>query len=199
MDKDIKKESVKSEGKDKHNDMKTNKNKTQLVVVFIIGLLIGTFASPLIFSDSYESDEITSDNNTLEKIDIPSGTEERDVSTLDTTSSDNVITVLDQLAGDRVLIDTVELSVSGWVVVHEDLEGSFGNALGAARFDTGQHKRGYVKLLRNTVPDTLYYVILYQDNGDKQFSLSDDIPLTDLANNPIGATFRTIMIDRKTN
>lgn len=199
MDKGIKKESVESEGKDK--DTQTNNkqgmsNTTQLIVVFIIGLLIGTFGSPAVLSDRYEKGD---DDTAMVEQDSDKPGEEGNGQDTPTTPTLNTVLVSDQLAGDRVLLEEVELAVSGWVVVHEDLNGSLGNALGAARFDAGTHERGYVKLLRNTEVNQNYYIVLYEDNGDGAFSLTDDTLLANTDNGPISETFKTIMIDRKTN
>ena len=112
-------------------------------------------------------------------------------------SENGSISVSDQLSGDRVLLDEVSFESVGWVVIHEENNGVLGNALGARRFDAGLNKKGYVKLLRNTEIDQTYHALLYNDNGDKEFNLENDMPLRDSAGGFIEAVFNVVRVDRK--
>ena len=67
----------------------------------------------------------------------------------------------------------------GWAVVYEDSKGAPGWILGARRFGPGMYENEAVELLRGTTPGNVYYVIIHGDNGDKQFDLKADLPLTD--------------------
>ena len=161
--------------------------RNKVVLSFIVGIVIGstgtwialgsTVLSPTIFINSFESLE--------------------DVALINTTLLEYIV-VEDQLAGDRVLIKEIALTDSGWAVVHEDAGGIPGNALGAQRFDKGVHS-GTIDLLRNTNIDQSYYVLLYRDNGDREFDLVTDSIVIDTDDNPVGDTFRVIKIDRKIN
>ncbi len=79
------------------------------------------------------------------------------------------ISVSDQAAGEMVTLGRVDMTVDGWVVVHEDRDGAPGNILGAQRFDAGSYSGGSVELLRPTVAGGKYYVMLHADDGDKMY------------------------------
>lgn len=102
-----------------------------------------------------------------------------------------VLSVSAQKAGESVVLDSVELTEVGWVVIHEDRGGAPGNALGAARFEAGVHTGVAVPLLRATVPGGLYYAIIHSDDGDRIFDIKKDLPLADSAGAAVRATFTT--------
>ena len=74
------------------------------------------------------------------------------------------------------------------MVIHEGTASHVGNALGAARFDKGEHS-GVVGLLRPTEPGVTYRAVLYRDNGDKEFNLDTDFPFLQDGNQPVLTTF----------
>ncbi|MCD5384392.1 MAG: hypothetical protein LRZ97_00575 [Candidatus Pacebacteria bacterium] len=84
-----------------------------------------------------------------------------------------------QIADELVNISSIYMSKDGWIVIHEIKDGVIANALGAARRDAGKHEDVVVHLLRNTVSGGEYAVVLYEDDGDKQFNLASDIPVVD--------------------
>jgi len=63
------------------------------------------------------------------------------------------------------------------------------NALGAVRRDSGVSADVLVRLLRATVSGGTYAVVLYNDNGDRQFNLSQDFPLKDAEGKYVMSTF----------
>lgn len=92
----------------------------------------------------------------------------------------SAIVVTPQQAGQTVHVQRATLPTDGWIVVHEEiLDGVIGNALGAARKNAGVHESVTVDLLRNTEPHKQYWIALYTDNGDKIFSLQNDVPMLD--------------------
>jgi hypothetical protein len=99
-----------------------------------------------------------------------------------------MVSVQDQSAGDMVAIGRVDMTVDGWVVIHEDRDGAPGNILGAQRFDAGSYSGGQVELLRGTVAGGKYYVMLHADDGDKMFDHKLDMPITS-GDKGITATF----------
>lgn len=102
----------------------------------------------------------------------------------------DLISVNAQSAGYTVTIAHVVLSANGWVAVHEVINGDvIGNILGAARRDAGSYDSVAVELLRSTEAGKSYAAILYQDNGNKEFDLSADLPLIDANGNPIVKRF----------
>ncbi|QSH39572.1 hypothetical protein JXR01_00990 [Candidatus Kaiserbacteria bacterium] len=100
------------------------------------------------------------------------------------------ITVNDQSAGSAVTVSFATLSANGWIVVHEERNGFIGNALGAKRKDAGTHQNTVIPLLRDTQENTRYWIVLYSDDGDKQFNLSTDFPLRNTENDPITSSFQ---------
>lgn len=101
------------------------------------------------------------------------------------------VSVATQAAGTSTMVALVVLDAVGWAVVHEVESGHILNALGAARLDTGEHANVVVELLRGTEPGREYAVVLYVDNGNKEFELRGDLPMIDAGGNPIMQTFRT--------
>src|SRR3989338_895756 len=56
-----------------------------------------------------------------------------------TVPSTAKVSVSNQVAGDMVKLGSVDMTVDGWVVVHEERDGKPGNILGAQRFDAGSY------------------------------------------------------------
>ncbi|MAZ67701.1 hypothetical protein CL652_02955 [bacterium] len=108
---------------------------------------------------------------------------------IESTAESTNIEVRDQIAGERVAVASATLSSDGWIVIHEENNGLIGNALGAVRRNAGTYQNIEVPLLRSTIANLRYWVVLYSDNGDKQFSLRDDFPLRDNAEYPITRSF----------
>ncbi len=159
------------------------------VVAFITGLLIGGLLV-WVFSSTPENQpaETTESDDTSE------------VATLDDDSTEGVVTnenkpettrvtpvtgdgsliVRDQTAGDSVSLgETKYPSESGWIVVRDYANGTSGNVLGAARYnlDEGLTPTS-VSLLRKTVSGSSYQVSFHADNGDKAFSVREDVAVT---------------------
>lgn len=109
--------------------------------------------------------------------------------TIDTAVFSDYIHVSDQVADETVAVALVTLETNGWVVVHEEQNGFIGNALGAKRKDAGTYTGVTIPLLRSTTAGARYWIVLYSDNDDRQFNLTDDFPLRDSAENPITSHF----------
>jgi hypothetical protein len=107
------------------------------------------------------------------------------------TDTTDVIQVSDQTAGGAVKVVSVSMPQLGWVVIHEIKDGVIANALGASLRDSGEHNDIDVYLLRDTVSGGEYAVVLYQDDGDREFSLALDAPITDSSGNFIMSRFNT--------
>jgi hypothetical protein len=108
------------------------------------------------------------------------------------TAAPTRIDVRDQRAGERVTIAAATLTVDGWIVIHEENSGLVGNALGAVRRDTGTYQDVEIPLLRATRAGSRYWVILYSDNGDRQFGLGEDFPLRNQNDDPITKSFNAL-------
>ncbi len=191
--------------------MEDNTNKNQkTVVAFVAGLLVGGL---LVWMFSSSSDG----KKFVEKInqgdaqgevsdiegDVSKGKEssanEKEVVKNVTGSAvvapgSGSITVEDQAPGAVVALGAVTFPVdAGWVVVHEvNADGSLGNPLGAARYGkTDGLVPNTVELLRATTIDKTYNVVIYNDNGDKVFDKTDDVPVTTGGGSRIEDAFTT--------
>ena len=172
------------------------KQNQKLIAAFLIGAFVGVAASWITVStmnalaqrnqddnNSYlqgSEDEVNTDNQTVVGSNIPNPSQIQ--------VRNELISVGNQPAGTTVAISKVVFEESGWVVIHEGTASHIGNALGAARFDAGEHS-GTVKLLRATQPGQTYRAVLYRDNGDRTFNLDTDFPFLGNGNQPIIATF----------
>jgi hypothetical protein len=170
------------------DDKKLESQKT--VVAFVAGLLIGGLlvwvfsASPDKPTPSTSSEE-TPEGEVTETVEVPETSEETQTSERPTSSAPIVqeeingnfsFSVADQAAGTSVALGTIAYpTTEGWIVVHEDVNGSLGNALGAARFNTaaGLNPQS-VSLLRATTAGKDYHVVFYSENGDRMFDIRED-------------------------
>ena len=109
----------------------------------------------------------------------------------DTGTDAATLAIATQAPGMTVSVSHVALSSAGWVVVHEIDGGHVLNALGARRLDAGVHADVAVELLRMTDPGRTYAIILYADNGNKEFEIRGDLPMIDAGGNPLMQAFRT--------
>lgn len=179
------------------------------VVAFVAGLLIGGLLV-WAFSGSPENadvENITGDTNTEEDTSSPLedadedevmddddnedvATETRPVDAPPVSIGDGTLAVANQSAGEVVTLGALEYpSTDGWIVVHEYTDGVLGNALGAARYSTGEGLLPEeVRLLRVTEAGNDYFVVFYSDNGDKVFDLGDDYPVMNAADALVGDT-----------
>lgn len=98
------------------------------------------------------------------------------------------VTVRDQAAGTSVSVASVTLNQMGWVAVRDEN----GRVLGAARFDAGTWNNVSVPLLRATAATSSYQVLLYADDGDKQYDLHKDILIMGANGGVAGTTFKTL-------
>lgn len=155
-------------------DTKTNKKEILKYFAFIIlGILIG-YGFPYFLDDGgyYSSYKVDEASNKIFSV------------------SKDSVSVEDQKAGNSVFIKSVAFVESGWVAIHEDLNGTPGNILGARRFNAGKSD-GIVELLRNTIAGNKYYTILHRDDGDGEFDHTKDFVIYDSEENPVSVTFET--------
>lgn len=186
-------------------DEKEKNQKT--VVAFIAGLLIGGLLV-WVFGAAPEStttdmdDDVTSGTQTeTGNTNTEAGTsaQSRETSSSDSTSETpkivvsgkGSISVSDQAAGTVVEIGDIEYpTTDGWIVIHDDVAGELGNALGASRYSTEVGLLpATVELLRSTEAGISYHAVLYSENGDRVFDLDDDQPLTTTSGGMIEALF----------
>lgn len=181
----------------------TKYSKKNLIISFLIGVIIGAGGYYLVINSKVLNITKKKDTDTKKEV---TNTVANDKEIKNTTnnktnvivvdkkvSSKSSITVSDQPAGLRVVVDSVTLEGSGWIAIHEDNDGKLGNILGAQRFDAGTYK-GLVDLLRNTVEGGVYYAVLYSDNGDNLFDHKKDAIVTDKSGKVVKSTFNAIRI-----
>jgi len=175
------------------------------VGTFIAGFVVGTvaiYAWGQIFNKDADMEALVTGHDVAEIsiTDTDISTESDDGNTAlgtEIAASDNeisseAIAVVGQAAGSTVTVGSVNLDAGengGWVVIHEIKNGVMANALGAVRKDSGVHSDIEVKLLRATVAGGTYAVVLYSDNGDRQFSMATDAPLKNTQGEFIMSTF----------
>lgn len=83
------------------------------------------------------------------------------------------VSVLDQVAGENVLVSSVAVTAPTWVAVHSDRGGRPGNVLGA-RLVEANSGGVLISLLRPTEKLQTYYVVLQEDNGNGSYDLYID-------------------------
>ena len=112
-------------------------------------------------------------------------------SVIDNNTQNNInrIVVSDQYPGNVVYVSSVQLASPGWVEIHKDNNGVPGAIIGSVYFDKGTYP-GKINLTEKTVDGKLYYAMLHNDDGDKKFDSSKDLPLKDAQGNIIMKTFR---------
>lgn len=170
------------------SDEKQEGQKT--IVSFIVGLLIGgllvwAFSGPA--ASAPEVNETANETEETEEMD--SEAEEMDEDEGDTESTttpvatlpigDGSVTVTDQSASNRIALSSVTYPISeGWIGVRDYQSGQLGSLLGVVRFSESQGLvPDEIVLQRSTVAGQEYAVVLYTENGDRQFSLADDVQI----------------------
>ncbi len=170
--------------------METLKNLSgaqKFVIGLIVGLIVGGGGTLLALKKSSLLTGINDQGEYLNGEETKNGNASGTTKTNTTTtinsgpssvsvSGTNAVAVDDQKAGDRVEVTMITLSKSGWVAIHEDINGTPGRILGARRYDPGIYL-GEVDLLRPTIAGQTYHAILHLDDGDKQFDLTKDLPI----------------------
>lgn len=109
--------------------------------------------------------------------------------TANNNSEVNRVMVSDQYPGNVAYISSVQFANPGFVVIHEDKNGTLGDVIGSTYFDSGINT-GKVMLTKNTVEGKTYYAVLYNDDGDKKFNIEKDLPLKGLIDGNIMKSFK---------
>lgn len=170
----------------------------RLLGAFLIGVIVGTASmwmwtatkDALVRKDTQVAgQEVISD--------IKKGTAQvatsivQDLDTVKVQLHNDAVVVQNQIAGLVVILEKVVFEEGGWVVIHEGTASHIGNALGAKRFDKGEHS-GSVELLRATEVGKVYRAVLYRDNGDREFNLDSDFPFLKNGNEPVLTIFSVL-------
>lgn len=95
-----------------------------------------------------------------------------DTNTNNTSQKSGAVSIIDQIAGDTVIVESVTVPQPGvWIAVREMNGNSLGNVLGAVRVN-GPRSFVSVSLLRATEPNHSYAVELYRDDNNGEFNPS---------------------------
>lgn len=169
------------------------------VVSFITGLLIGGLLVWIFSSTPEEKKEpaeekqgTTETAEKVEKVENKGGEESKTTTNANEVKTEPVkklevgkgaLTVNDQAAGDAVVLGSLTFPVTaGWVVVRDDLNGTPGNVLGAARFSTEEGlSPSMVELIRKTEAGKSYQVMFYSQEGSAGFALGEDKPIDNMS------------------
>ena len=168
-------------------DMNNTGNRTIAIIVLVI-LIIGAWyigrTQPSLggivgtVSNTSNSAETSSANSNT------SGTAETS-GTGSLAANGESVSVANQPAGATVAASSLYLSQAGWIAIRDNE----GRTLGAAWFPAGTQTAASVPLLRATTAGQTYQVLLYADDGDKQFDLHKDTLITNADGSVAGTTF----------
>jgi len=189
----IKESSQKDKSKKKNNiNMENSQNDSKKIyIVGVLCLLLGFAIGYLVFNGKSSSSDVVDIIDDQDQVDDESDTNGDVKDTSSTVVSIASISVNDQNFGDMVSVASVVLDRTGWIVVYEDNEGKPGSILGAGLYNEGTTSDGEVVLLRSTVPDSLYYVKIHADDGDRQFDFKKDVAVVGANGDEIVTTFTT--------
>ena len=169
----------------------TRKN---LIIAFIVGLIVG-FGSYYVWDTApFQSDKVSGEEQEEVKDDQDTLAGDNLENPSTNVGNENTITIGDQPAGMRVVFDSASFSTSVWVAVREDIDGELGSILGARRFDAGTYTDAEIELLRNTLEESKYHVVMYKDDGDREFDHKKDTLITRLDGTPVTYEFSAIRI-----
>lgn len=97
------------------------------------------------------------------------------------------VSVNDQAAGSAVTLAAATFPIKeGWIGIRDYTNGNLGNILGVARFSELQGLvPSDIMLQRATTAGHEYAVVIFSENGDREFNLANDVQV-----NKIFATFK---------
>ena len=159
------------------------------IVSFVVGLLIGgllvwAFSSPTPSEapdKQDKKDEATQEGTSEAKTDA---TEEKTTSDVETAVVEKAelpvgegkIAVGDQPAAATIALDGATYPIAeGWVGVRDYSNGQLGGLLGVVRFSETQGiVPSQIILQRPTTKGNEYAVVVFKENGDREFNLAED-------------------------
>lgn len=139
-------------------------------IYFAVGLIIGFLVGWLGTGDRESNKKYFEDTNA--KTVIEEAVEEK--VSVGMTAKDISVIVADQKSGVSVTISEVNVPTTSWIAVREDNNGELSWILGARKIVSGVHKNLALPLQRTTMPDRLYHVVVYEDDGDGMFDYKSD-------------------------
>ncbi len=159
------------------------------VVSFVVGLLIGgllvwAFSGPAPTDNVETESEVESaeEGEVSSEEEPETNVEDSDVVVVEKpvlAVGDGKISVKDQPASDLVTLSAATYPVSeGWIGVRDYVDGQLGGLLGVVRFSEEQGLvPAEISLLRATKAGQEYAVVVYQENGDREFNIAEDVQI----------------------
>ncbi len=154
-----------------------------VIVILVCGWIAFHKGSGL--SVSMESATSTASNVTMAANATSSGNASQSTTAYTVATTTEAVSVSNQPAGMSVTVASVSVNQRDWIAIRD----ASGRTLGAALFSAGVHTNVTVPLLRATVAGERYQVLLYVDDGSKQFDLHKDALLIGTGGAVIGTTF----------
>jgi hypothetical protein len=163
------------------------KQSQQLVLMLIIGILIGTVGVMAWKTRTIGTGEEETTNTTDSGAQTASGTIVKTQETVGRTASTLPLapsipkgsriglTAEDQLAGNTVRVDSLDIKDTNWIAVYDEREGQPGYIMGALRVHAGD-TTAKIELLRPTVQGQKYFVGILGDDGSDTFNRQTDLP-----------------------
>jgi len=91
-----------------------------------------------------------------------------------------------QAAGDIVAVESAVFTKPGYIVIHQDAEGSPGPVIGNSDLLSGSNQNVSVTLSRASLVGENLYAMLHFDNGDGVYEFpGDDLPARDAEGNVV--------------
>ncbi|OHA46623.1 MAG: hypothetical protein A3A80_02040 [Candidatus Terrybacteria bacterium RIFCSPLOWO2_01_FULL_44_24] len=153
-----------------------------IIIAFVLGVMLGYYFG-------YDSGfERAANKNVLKNTDTNTGFR----------IGENAIYVSEQKPSDIVVVDFVDVSGGGFVVIHESVGETAGAIIGNSNMlAPGATEKIQITLTRPTQDGEELIAMLHNDNGDGVFHMADDHPLRDAAGN-IMYTIFTISANAET-
>ncbi len=161
---------------------------TALIIGLLVGFAMGVFwqsrrsgsvdgKSAMMASTKDSAHIATASSSALEKaITLTTTDTSKKISeTVSEVGAGLGVTVKDQEAGPKVVIESIPASETLWVAVREMKDGKIGNILGASKVFAGKGENVSVELLRPTVSGGTYRVVVYKDVGAPDFNYKEDV------------------------
>lgn len=94
-------------------------------------------------------------------------------------NGENAVFVEDQESGaEDVIVGLAVLQEPGFVVIHKDDDGIPGDVIGYSMWILDGAEHFFIGVEEPLEEDEIYYAMLYTDNGDQEWNVQTDLPVT---------------------
>lgn len=152
-------------------EIESQRSNTRMMIVIGVVVLIILILGGWLFFGGKSSDDGDDRGARMEESDesIPESAGDAVVVQPTTAANGEALVVSNQSAGNTVLVTSAVVNAPSWITVREE-----GWILGAARIEESGTNI-VVPLLRGTEAGNNYEVVIYVDNGDRQFDHLSDV------------------------